>query len=82
MNWAAPHLATRRMLDRVVQNGRFFIGWSMPHRARTSSSRLGAQPTQDSHLTLLLTATLPAVSLPPDCLIRVNAPLPVPDATI
>lgn len=28
MNWAAPHLATRRMLDRVVQNGRFFIGWS------------------------------------------------------
>ena len=47
----------------------------------SSSSCLGAQPTQGSHLTLLLTTTLPAVSLPLKCLIRVNAPLPVPTAT-
>ena len=31
--------------------------------------------------TLLLTAALAAVSLPPKCLITVNAPLPVPTAT-
>ena len=28
MSWVAPHLATRRVLGGVVQNGRFFIGWS------------------------------------------------------
>ena len=42
---------------------------------------LGAQPTQGSHLTLLLTATLPAVSLSPKCLITVNTLFPVPTAT-
>ena len=47
----------------------------------SSSSLLGAQPTQGSHLTLLLNAALPAVSLPPKCLIRANAPFPVPTAT-
>ena len=46
-----------------------------------SSSCLGAQPTQGNHLILLLTAALAAVSLPPKCLITVNAPLPVPTAT-
>ena len=28
MNWAAPHLATRRVLGWVVQSGGFFRGWS------------------------------------------------------
>ena len=46
-----------------------------------STSCLGAQPTQGNHLILLLTAALAAVSLPPKCLITVNAPLPVPTAT-
>ena len=46
----------------------------------SSSSGLGAPPTQGSHLTLLLTAALPAVSLPPKCLITGNIPLPVPSA--
>ena len=46
-----------------------------------SSSCLGPQPTQGNHLILLLTAALAAVSLPPKCLIRVIAPLPVPTAT-
>ncbi|XP_043753328.1 uncharacterized protein LOC122690359 [Cervus elaphus] len=36
----------------------------------SSSSGLGAQPTQDSPLTLLLTAALPAVPQLPKCLIR------------
>ena len=42
---------------------------------------LGAQPAQGNHMILLLTAALAAVSLPPKCLITVNAPLPVPTAT-
>ena len=46
-----------------------------------SCSHVGAQPTQGSHLTLLLTTALPTVSLPPKCLIRVNVPFPVPTAS-